>query len=78
MEAHMQPPRLPFALSPARLAQALAITRDPASVACHPALLQDAWCELKAARGQPVRLDRLRPSYLVQTAPAPLDRKSVV
>jgi hypothetical protein len=35
------------------------ITANPAPYADQPALLQDAWAELKAKRGQSVRFDRI-------------------
>lgn len=50
--------------------RALATVTDPASVNCHPALLQTAWCALKSARGQTVRAENLGPAHHIILAPA--------
>lgn len=51
-----------------RLAAALAAVANPAGVNGHPALLAAAWSDLKAARGQTVALERLRPAFLIDRA----------
>lgn len=59
-------------LAPARPADFLDVTR--AAVMPPAAALQDAWARAAEARGIALRLDRLRPSYLVaspvEVAPA--------
>lgn len=50
-------------------ADALAILTHPESVACHPALMQHAWMQAKAARGQVVHLHRLAVTAHLMSAP---------
>ncbi len=55
-------------LDPDRIATALAAVSNPVGCDAHPGLLAAAWADLKAARGQTVDLDRLRPAYLIDRA----------
>ena len=49
---------------------------DPARVRCHPALMQDAWFQLKAARGQPVtRLHLLMPAHVIRPVETAAERR---
>jgi hypothetical protein len=51
---------------------ALHIVTNPDQFHTVPAVLQSAWAELKAARGQTVNLDRMgEPAYLIAPPPAP-------